>query len=170
MRHVINKDQITPFGHWIRQYGPQQGVTVTNLDYVVEDYRERKIMLIEEKSNGGEIAYGQKLTFAVLDAALGILDSLGVYKYHGAFVVQMPPGKDMPGPGTKVNGIDCTMEEIRDLLHFTVPQKVKPLRLELKTITGAHRILVDELKQKARSLAASLPSSSTIDIDRIKLP
>ncbi len=120
MRSVISKDQFTPFGLWLRQYcrDSRTGLAVTNLDYIVEDFKAKKIMLIEEKQNNGELHYGQQMTFKVLDQILTHHASEHGYSYEGFFVVRFPKGCDMPGPGMTINGVVVTTEQLAEHLNF----------------------------------------------------
>lgn len=120
MRSVINKDQFTPFGIWVREYirNSNQGICVTNLDFVIEDFRKKKIMLLEEKQNGGVIHKGQFLTFDVLDFALRKSTPKSGYEYWGFFLLQFPRGCTMPGPGMTLNGKLITAEELQAHLNF----------------------------------------------------
>lgn len=129
MRSVINSSQITPFGHWIRQY-LRESICVTNLDYVFEDYKRRKILFVEEKQNGGELARGQSLTFEALNEALEIAAPEWGYDYWGFYVMQFPKGCDMPGPGMRLNGQVVTCEDLRDHLNFQ--RQIVPPRRFLK--------------------------------------
>lgn len=120
MRSVLNESQITPFGHWIRQYlrSSGDGLSVTNLDYVFEDFRARKLLLLEEKQSGGHLQHAQKLTFAVIDqCARGMAERLG-YDYWGFFVLTFPSGTTMPGPGMRLNGHLITAEQLQAHLNF----------------------------------------------------
>jgi hypothetical protein len=119
MRKVNSPDQITPIGFWIREYVTETGMSVTNLDYVLEDFKRKKLMLLEEKQSGGVIHNAQRMTFMVLDSFLrsGICQVLG-YEYWGFYVLQLPPGKTMPGPGMKLNNKVITGEQLAAHLSF----------------------------------------------------
>lgn len=124
MRSVIGEGQFTPFGLWIRQYcrDSRDGFSVTNLDYVFEDYRpkdgQKKVMLIEEKQNGGQLHKSQMLTFDVLDRHLSLVSERHGYLYWGFFVIQFPRGATMPGPGMKLNNQPITCEQLAAHLNF----------------------------------------------------
>ena len=131
MRSVLNQDQFTPFGLWIRQYLPksEDGISVTNLDYIIEDFRNKKIMLLEEKSNGGKLHRAQCLTFEVLDRVLfHNAPKLG-YEYWGMFILQFPHGCDMPGPGMKLNDMVISAEKLQAHLSFK-DKAVEPFRFK----------------------------------------
>lgn len=119
MRRVNSPDQITPFGHWLREYGlPSKMLSVTNLDYVLEHHKKREIMLIEEKQSGGVVHTAQGLTFDVLDTLLRAGAPAIDYRYHGMFVLRFPPGCTMPGPGMTLNGVPITTEQLRAHISF----------------------------------------------------
>lgn len=87
MRSVNDSSQFTPFGLWIREYlrPSSDGFSVTNLDYVFEDYKNKKIMLVEEKQSGGVLHKSQMLTFDVLDRHLSLVSKRVEYDYWGFF-------------------------------------------------------------------------------------
>lgn len=123
MRHVGDPSQLTPFGMWIRQYckgsgrRPGEGLSVTNLDFVIEDFLNKRLMLIEEKQNNGELHNAQKKTIEILDRALQIACPQFGYKYCGFYVLKMPG--TMPGPGMTLNGKPITAEQLKEHLDFT---------------------------------------------------
>jgi hypothetical protein len=120
VRDVLNQSQFTPFGLWIRQYlkDSRKGLCVTNLDYVVEDFKRNRIMLLEEKQSGGVMHRGQAMTFRVLDYAMARRSEKLGYEYWGFYVLQFPPKATMPGPGMTLNNQSITCEELQSHLNF----------------------------------------------------
>jgi hypothetical protein len=120
MRSAIHKDQFTPFGLWLQQYLRQSGdgLSITNLDYVIEDFKHKRIMLLEEKQNNGGVGRAQLLTFNVLDRALTAMSERNGYEYWGFFVVKFPRGADMPGPGMTINDHLVGADELQRHLNF----------------------------------------------------
>lgn len=127
MRQVGDANQFTPFGLWLREYGPPSYganghtvLSVTNLDYVLEEYRAKKIMMIEEKQSAGRVHKAQRETFRVIHESLIIAAPRlrPPYDYWGLYVLQMPKGCTMPGPGMRLNGKPITAEELRDHIWF----------------------------------------------------
>jgi hypothetical protein len=122
LRDVLNQDQFTPFGLWIRQYlrDSTQGLSVTNLDYVIEDFHHKRIMLLEEKQSGGKLHRAQMLTFQVLDRCLEVMAERvsPKYDYWGFFVLMFPNKANMPGPGMTLNGKVITTEQLQKHLNF----------------------------------------------------
>ncbi len=120
MRAVINSDQFTPFGLWIRQY-VRPDISVTNLDYVFEDYRGKQIMLVEEKQHQGTLHKGQRLTFKLLDEILREKCQEFDYGYWGFFLLVFKARTTMPGPGMTLNGVEITVEDLLLHLNFITP-------------------------------------------------
>lgn len=120
MRSVMSEDQFTPFGLWIRQYlkKSNEGLSITNLDYVLEDFKQKKIMLLEEKQNSGHLGIAQGKTFYVVDLCLRKIATNLNYDYWGFYLLQFGYGKTMPGPGMKLNEKLITVEELVDHLNF----------------------------------------------------
>lgn len=120
MRSVLSRDQFTPFGIWIREYlkDSRDGLSVTNLDYVFEDFHKKILMLVEEKTNGGHLGNAQKLTFQVIDRGLKkVAADLG-YDYWGFYLIQLPKNATMIGPGVTINGKPISVEELQKHLNM----------------------------------------------------
>lgn len=120
MRSVNIQDQFTPFGLWVREYcrDSKDGLCLSNLDYVFEDWKTKKLLLLEEKQSGGKLADGQARTFHVLDAMFRHTASDFGYEYWGFFVLQFAKGKTHPGPGMTLNGKEITCEQLVEHLNF----------------------------------------------------
>ena len=119
MRSVLNQDQFTPFGLWIRQHlNGSHRLSVTNLDYILEDFKEKKIQLFEEKTNGGVGHKAQLLTFEAIDWCLRRAAAHRDYDYWGFFILQFPKGVTMPGPGMTLNDHPVTCEELVRHMNF----------------------------------------------------
>ena len=119
MRRVGSPDQITPFGFWIREFGlPANQCSVTNLDYVIEDYRAKRIMLLEEKQQGGTLKYAQKETFRIVDDAMRRSARVQGYTYWGLYIIRFPQGITMPGPGMTLNERPISGEELQAHIRF----------------------------------------------------
>jgi len=130
MRSVLNEDQFTPFGLWIRQYlrKSENGLSVTNLDYILEDFRNKKIMLLEEKQSKGSLGYAQRLTFKVVDQCLCKIANDLNYEYWGFYVLQFPLNANMPGPGMILNEKIITSEQLVNHLNF-IQKFCEPFKL-----------------------------------------
>lgn len=117
MRRAIDKNAFTPFGLWLQEYVNNK-FSVTNLDFVIEDYRGKRLQLIEEKQSGGRLHNAQLLTFAVLDEVLLQRCAEQGYDYWGFFLLVFPSGATMPGPGMTLNGKRITCEELQAHCNF----------------------------------------------------
>ena len=118
LRSVGNKDLFTPFGIWVREYcrPSDTGLSVTNVDFFFEDFRNKRSLFLEEKQSGGILHYAQRLSFAVMDAAMAHPNS--GYDHWGFFVLTMPYGRTMPGPGMMLNDAPITCEQLIQHLNF----------------------------------------------------
>lgn len=117
MRRANNKEQFTPFGIWLQEYC-RNDISITNLDFVVEDFKAKKIMLLEEKQCGGRLHHAQTLTFDVLDYACEVGARHRGYEYWGFFVLRLLQGASMPGPGMTLNNIPISSEELKNHIDF----------------------------------------------------
>lgn len=120
MRSIGDRDQFTPVGIWLREYLRQShdGLSITNLDYVLEDFKRKRVMLLEEKQSNGTLHKAQTLTFRVLDGAMRVGAAKAGYDYWGFFVLRLPANATMPGPGMTLNGSVITSEQLRAHLNF----------------------------------------------------
>ena len=115
MRQVGDPAQFTPFGLWIREY-LRQDMSITNLDYLIEDYKFKRLQMLEEKQSGGRLHHAQRLTFQVLDQIIG--EAAKTYDYWGFFVLQFASGKTFPGPGMTLNDRPINCEQLQAHLNF----------------------------------------------------
>ena len=120
MRHAIDQGAFTPLGIWVRQYlkTSEEGLSITNLDFIIEDFKNKKLQLLEEKQSGGRLHNAQALTFAEIDKALMKSCPQTGYDYWGFFVLQLKPNTTMPGPGMTLNGVSITCEQLKEHLNF----------------------------------------------------
>ena len=123
MRAVRNPGEFTPFGLWIRENcrSSVDGLSNTNLDYVLEDWRcrsRRRIMLVEEKRRMAPLARAQAITFEILDDALRFRSEHPnpPFEYMGFFLVQFDG--DLPEDGVQVNYQPTTARRLIEHLNF----------------------------------------------------
>lgn len=133
MRRANNEDAFTPLGLWIKEYLPAS-FSVTNLDYVIEEYQQERFMLVEEKQDAGTLHRGQRLTFAILDEFLHKRCQDSEYEYWGFYLVQFPAGCSFVGPGVKLNKQEVKVEELKRHLSFD-EKVVSPYQFEWRQET-----------------------------------
>jgi len=112
------ENKFTPFSKWIRTHckDPKYGLVVTNLDYVFNDYKQKKVMLIEEKQYGGCLHYGQKEVIRLLNSVLEKTSSALGYEYWGFYLLQF--NGDGPETGMKLNGVAISEDDLIAHLNF----------------------------------------------------
>jgi hypothetical protein len=78
------------FSHWIREKLPDSftGFLVSDLDFIIENYKTKKIMLIETKTNNGELREWQKRLFKNIDKWLKRGTEEEDWEYLGFHVIQ----------------------------------------------------------------------------------
>ena len=78
------------FSKWIREKLPDSstGFLVSDLDFILENWKTKKIMLIEVKTNNGLMRKGQSMLFKNLDRWLrnGIDNE---WQYYGFHLIQL---------------------------------------------------------------------------------
>ena len=117
MRTAKNREQFTPFSLWLQEYC-RSDLSITNLDFVIEDYKQKKLMLLEEKQYGGKLHIAQMLTFDVLDfTCTNAAKKIG-YDHWGFFQLQMPFNASMVGPGIRLNDKIITVEQLQKHINF----------------------------------------------------
>jgi hypothetical protein len=77
------------FSQWIRNNLPDSytGFTAYDIDFVLQNFKERKVLILEVKSRGSVMRTGQKILYENLDKWIknGIKDG---WEYFGFFFVQ----------------------------------------------------------------------------------
>ena len=107
------------FSNWIRENlpNPKQGMTVTDLDFIFNDYKQKKILLAEIKTRNAPIKTHQRKTFEVLHKALlkGFKDE--DYTYCGTHLIQFENTNPEDGE-IYINGLLVTRFEFIAFLSF----------------------------------------------------
>jgi len=122
-RPVYDEKRLTPFGLWIRRTcrNSKLGLSVTNIDYEIEDFRDRdrkRIMLVEEKQYMGKLHYGQAMHFMRLDQAERLLAEREGFEYRGFFLVQLSAESPENSDLILVNGVEVSEEGLRRFINF----------------------------------------------------
>lgn len=85
------------------------GLVVCDVDYIFRDYRRKKVMIVEEKTNSDFIPNGEKETLRLI--ADGLRHNTLGFDYHGSFVVRV-------GSVIESDPIHLAMITNRNLLDF----------------------------------------------------
>lgn len=120
MRKPQRKEDFTPFGLWIPENckSSRDGLSVSNLDYVFEDFKKKRLMLVEEKRYNGALYHAQRLTFKVLDKMLRQVARSHGYDYWGFYLVVL--AKELPEDGVRLNGNPVSVDQLIKHLNFEV--------------------------------------------------
>ncbi len=114
-------DRMTPLSLWIRRKcrDSREGLSVTNVDYAIEDYHNKKLMFLEEKTRGGILGYAQSETFKIVDRLAEFAHLIKpAYDYWGFYVLTFPDDKDNICDGMTLNGFAITEPQLIDHINF----------------------------------------------------
>jgi len=111
-------DKMTKFSLWIRANcrDSKTGLSLTNLDFVVTDYKKKTIVLLEEKTHMGDIHYGQQQIVGVLVKALENYEKVSDWKFKGFYLVQFLGDGPEEGKPLFINGEEKTVDDLRKLI------------------------------------------------------
>jgi hypothetical protein len=86
------------------------------MDYVIDQYKMRKLMIVEEKRFEAELANAQKQIIALMDHAFRqYLPTIG-YEYWGFYLLQLDA--EIPEQGSRLNGQILTVQDLIRHLNF----------------------------------------------------
>lgn len=109
------------FSGWIRNNLPDSmtGVYVSDLDFIIENWKTKDIMLLEIKTRNGGMRPGQRKLFENLDRWInkGIDSS---WTYHGFHVIKFENIFFNDGK-VYFDGKESSEDEIRRILSFLAP-------------------------------------------------
>ena len=118
MTRQRNDAHSTEFGLWLRvqpAIDSKLGFVATNIDYVWENYKTRKWMIIEEKRHGATVTWSQGKQFKRLDDACQ-----GAPGYCGFHVLRFE--KTSPDDGKIwLNDIEITKDALLAFLRDFAP-------------------------------------------------
>lgn len=102
VRRETTDERNLEFSHWIRAHGrPSKrgcrlgaidlgGYVSTDLDFILYDYINHKLMLLEVKTRGGNTSFSQSDTLTLIDALLKLGAGIhGKVDYRGLHVLRM---------------------------------------------------------------------------------
>lgn len=110
----------TNFGKWLRtndQLDSSNGYVATDVDYVWNDYKSNRFMLIEEKCNKATSSFPQSQTFKMLDEAIK-----GKEGYHGFHLLQFDNTSPTDGE-IYLDGRQVTEGQLVKFFQFELPEK-----------------------------------------------
>ncbi len=108
------------FSHWIRNTlrGSTDGLAVTDLDGVLDDFKRKRLMLIEVKTHNGSCTWSQWQTHSILDKSLNLTASAIGYNYWGYHVVRLSGVSPECSTGICVDGTQVSISELIAFLNM----------------------------------------------------
>lgn len=130
-RPANDPTQFSALSLWIRPncQPSKHGLCVTNLDFVVEHFKRKKLMLVEEKRYGGSLAEGQEKTFALLDQIIKQGVSKTGYQYWGFYLIQFSGEGPEDSEEIRINGKLADQMDLRQHMDFA-KRFCEPMKLE----------------------------------------
>jgi len=106
------------FSRWIRRKCPDSstGFMVSDLDFIIYDYKAKNIMFIEVKTRGAKLREWQRILFNHISKWVknGISED---WKFYGFHTIQFTNTSFNDGL-CKFDGVDVTENELLDILSF----------------------------------------------------
>lgn len=121
MNPIRNPRKFTPLGIFMHEYCKKSnaGHMVMNYDYLVYDYKLKRVMVLEEKCGDERMGDGQFLSLRMVDDIHRFGSTPAGMDYWGVFTVRLPAGCTHVGPGVTLNGVSVTVEQLVRHLNFT---------------------------------------------------
>jgi hypothetical protein len=118
-------DVMTDFSQWIRKTCKDShlGLSVVNVDYILNEYKQKRLKIIEEKTHGKKIMdYPQTQVYKILDTALKYAEENLVfeYEYEGFFLITFSNTDPENSEFIYINGVSVTKEELLKFLNFEI--------------------------------------------------
>jgi hypothetical protein len=110
--------RFTPFSRWVRKYckDSKKGLSLTNLDFIMVEYKQKKVFMLEEKQYMSDLKTGQRIIFQLVDGVFREHFQRIGYDYWGFFLIQLP--KERPEEGMKLNYKEITSEQLKQHIDF----------------------------------------------------
>jgi hypothetical protein len=121
--HGIRSNRLS---NWIRQECPdsKDGFVVSDLDFVLMNYKTKQLILLEEKLRGAEPSFSQHYMLEKLNSwiAAGIKQDEEEWTFHGTHLIQFE--KEDVGDGwIKIDKKLVTKEQLKKFLSFELFNK-----------------------------------------------
>ena len=113
----------TPFGKWFRANlrDSKTGLSIIDIDTIVyyfHEYKQKSIMLIEEKANGDVLHTSQRLSFPILSTIISIgCKAMGV-RWLGFHTIRMDGTTPDNSQWTELDGRRITKEQLVKFLNL----------------------------------------------------
>lgn len=113
----------TQMNDWIRMMckEPQDGLLVTDLDFIFYDYKLNRMKMIEVKTFGAKIKDWQLNIYKTLDLGLRSMPKTPqTPEYEGFYIVTMDRDNPETSTSITINDKNVTKEQLQDFLDFKV--------------------------------------------------
>lgn len=111
------------FSGWMRRKlrDSKLGLSIHDLDGILDDYERKLVMLIEAKSHWGKVSFSQRSTHALVDKALRLASQALGYQYWGYHVIRLSGNDPEDSEVITVDGRRVTAKQLIDFLNMDKP-------------------------------------------------
>jgi len=107
------------FSHWLREKcrDSSTGLIATDIDFFLQDYKMKKLMLLEVKTRNARPRPSQWKQLRVIDAFVRYGAEYYGYDYWGLYVIKLS-GTSPENSEVEINGCSVTEEQLISFLNF----------------------------------------------------
>ena len=115
MRPEYTQERDLTFSRWVRENcpTPKEGWTAIDIDFVLRDYKHKRLALMEVKTHSASMTFAQEQTYRLLHncITIGMSQIYPEWSYEGHWLLVFE-GKGPQDGGIKLNGIDITETQL----------------------------------------------------------
>lgn len=125
MTYYGYSNKSTLMNDWIRLFckEPQDGLLVTDLDFIFYDFKKKRMKMIEVKTYNAKIKDWQRKIYKAINFALlnmTQLDDIGGFEYEGFYVIVMDTDSPETAKKITINEVEVTKQQLTDFLDFKI--------------------------------------------------
>ncbi|MCK5019107.1 MAG: hypothetical protein KAS32_18750 [Candidatus Peribacteraceae bacterium] len=122
---TYKSSKMTPFSKWIRKEckASEDGMIVSDLDYILMDYKLKRIKILEEKTSGAtQVVFPQTRIINLIKLAVKkyVEEEMEGWVYEGFFVISFDKWYPLDSKDIRVNGLEVTADQLRRFIDFEI--------------------------------------------------
>ena len=120
---TYESSKMTPFSKWIRKKckKSEDGMVVSDIDYVLVDYKLKRIKILEEKTSGAtQVVFPQTRITNLIKLAVKKYtgEEMKGWVYEGFFVISFDKWCPLDSKDIRVNGLVVTADQLKRFIDF----------------------------------------------------
>jgi len=122
---TYESSKMTPFSRWIRNEckDSKDGLIVSDIDYILMDYKLKKIKILEEKTSGAtQVVFPQTRIMNLVKSAIRkyVGEEMEGWVYEGFFVVSFDKWCPLDSKDIRISGLKVTPDQLRRFINFEI--------------------------------------------------